>query len=409
MSPEDLIKQRWQRIETAVNLEEPDRVPLDLRLDYGFKAKWYGVTPYEFFFDLNKARQAIVKTAVDFPTDFPPAPFIGAGSLLGFVFRNHPELSRLTGTITGPMHDILRDKYTRWPGREISPNAGSFQFVGGEFLKAEEYDAFIEDPSKFMVEVVIPRAHQSLEKPGSVEAMTTLIKVGVEGTKYIKFLDSLIDDLAKAGYPSLLGSLASVPLDFLGDFLRTIPGILIDLRKIPGKVKEACEVLMKEMLLQRILTSKSKGFVLIPLHLNEYLSPKLYYEFYWPYLKEIIINFYNQGVKCYVVFEGRHDAYLESILELPKRWGIAHFEKTDVRKAKKVLEGHTCVMGGVPPTLLLSATPNEIEKYMKNLLEEVMPGGGFILATSTYVPAETPIENIKSVIRAVEKYGVYRR
>ncbi|MEM1784414.1 MAG: uroporphyrinogen decarboxylase family protein, partial [Candidatus Bathyarchaeia archaeon] len=69
----------------------------------------------------------------------------------------------------------------------------------------------------------------------------------------------------------------------------------------------------------------------------------------------------------------------------------------------------TCVMGGVPPTLLLNATPSEVEEYVRKLLEEVMPGGGFILATSAPIPAETPPENVKSVIRAVEKYGVYRR
>ncbi|MEM1565630.1 MAG: uroporphyrinogen decarboxylase family protein [Candidatus Bathyarchaeia archaeon] len=379
-------------------------------MDFGFRAKWYGITTYDFFFDYEKAKNAIIATAVDFPTDFPPLPMFGSGSLLGFALRDHPDISQIAGVLTGPMHDILRDKYTRWPGREISPNAGSFQFLGGEFLKAEEYDDFIKDPFGFIAEVVTPRAHQSLEKPGSAEAMATLIRVAVEGLKYIKAVDSLVNELIKLGYPSLLASITSVPLDFLGDFLRTIPGILLDLRKKPDKVKEACDVLMKETMPRRIiLTSKSTGFVLIPLHLNEYLSPKFYYEFYWPHLKRIITDLYNQGVKCQVAFEGRHDAYLESILELPKGWGIALFEKTDVRKAKKVLEGHTCVMGGIPPTLLLNATPKEVEDYVRKLLEEVMPGGGFILSTSTAIPAEVPPENVKSVINAVEKYGVYRR
>lgn len=409
INPEELARQKWRRIEAAANLKEPDRVPLEILLDFGFRAKWYGITTYEFFFNYEKAKNAILKTAIDFPTDFPPLPMFGSGSLLGFALREYPNISRIAGVLTGPMHDILRDKYTRWPGREISPNAGSFQYIGGEFMKAEEYDDFINDPSSFMAEVVIPRAHQSLEKPGSAKAMAALISATLEGLKYVEAVDSLINDLVKSGYPSILAAITSVPLDFLGDFLRTIPGVLLDLRKIPDKVKEACDVLMEETMPSRILTFKSTGFMLIPLHLNEYLSPKFYYEFYWPYLKRIITNLYNQGVKCQVAFEGRHDAYLESILELPKGWGIALFEKTDVRKAKKVLEGHTCVMGGVPPSLLLSATPSEIEEYIRKLLNEVMPGGGFILAASTAVPAETPPENVKSVIRAVEKYGVYRR
>ncbi|MEM2546468.1 MAG: uroporphyrinogen decarboxylase family protein, partial [Candidatus Bathyarchaeia archaeon] len=72
-------------------------------------------------------------------------------------------------------------------------------------------------------------------------------------------------------------------------------------------------------------------------------------------------------------------------------------------------EGHTCVMGGIPPTLLLNATPQQIEEYIKKLLEETMPGGGLILASTTAIPAETPPENIKAVIKAVEKYGTIRR
>ncbi|MEM1717221.1 MAG: uroporphyrinogen decarboxylase family protein [Candidatus Bathyarchaeia archaeon] len=412
---EKIAEQRLRRVQDAINLKEPDRVPLGLGFDYGFIAKWSGLTTYDVLFNYDKAREAIVKVARDFPVDNPPMAMLGTGSLVGFALRDYPDIAMFVGPLTGPMHDILRDKYTRWPGRELSPNTGSFQFIGGEFMRADEYDKFVENPSEFMAEVVVPRAHQSLERPGSAEAMAALIRACLEGMKYSNFLFSIAQDFARLGYPQRVGGgfLTSVPLDFLGDFLRTIPGILVDLRKQPEKVKLACDVLMDlmdESLLKRLPTPLPEGFSIgIPLHLNEYLSPKLYYEFYWPHLKKIIVDFYNRGARSFVAFEGRHDAYLESILELPRGWGVAYFEKTDVRKAKKVLAGHTCVSGGIPTTLLLSATPSEIEKYVKNLLEEMMPGGGFMLMTSTPIPAETPPENIRAVIRAVEKYGVYRR
>jgi len=407
-SSEELVKERFERINAAVNLEEPDKVPLSLNFDFGFKAKWAGITAYEFLFDYEKARKAIIKTATDFNTDMPSVPTLGTGSILVYALRDYQDVARYVSVLTGPIHAILRDKYTRWPGIELSPDTGSFQFIGGEFLKTEEYDKFIEDPVRFIAEVIVPRAHLSLERPNSPEAIATLMRVGLEGAKYAYHMDMLTEDLAKLGYPSLLMALTYVPLDFLGDFLRTIPKILLDLRKVPEKVKLACDVLMEKPLF-RTLTFKSTKFVLIPLHLNEYLSPKLYSEFYWPYLKTIIVELYKKGIKCQVAFEGRHDAHLETILELPKGWGIASFEKTDIRKAKKMLAGHTCVMGGIPPTLLLNATSDKIEEYVKKLLEDTMPGGGFILASSTVIPAETPPENVRAVIKAVEKYGVSRR
>jgi uroporphyrinogen-III decarboxylase len=200
---------------------------------------------------------------------------------------------------------------------------------------------------------------------------------------------------------------AYAPLDIIGDFLRGIENVLLDIRRYPDKVKKAAEALV-EPIVKYALSYKQRGlkWVMIPLHLNEYLSPKLYKEFYWPTLKEVILRLADEGMKAQVFFEGRHDAHLETILELPKGWGIAYFEKTDVVKAKKVLEGHTCVMGGIPMSLIVSGTPEKIEEYVKNLLEQVKPGGGFILSANIgTAPRETPIENITALIEAVEKYG----
>jgi uroporphyrinogen-III decarboxylase len=291
----------------------------------------------------------------------------------------------------------------------LSANSGSYQFIGGEFLRQDEYDEFIEDPVRFAAEKVVPRAHKALRRPGSAEAMAAIMKAALEGQRYSMFMKKLASEIAKLGYFLTPSVLTLVPLDFIGDYLRTIPNVLIDLWKVPEKVKMACDALLKVQysnLQQRFGSAKRVG---IPLHLNEYLSPRLYGEFYWPCLKKIIVDFNNIGIKCGVAFEGRHDAHLERILELPKAWGTAMFEKTDVRKAKRILGGHTCIAGGIPPTMLMQATPEKVEEYIKDLLEELMPGGGFILASSTAIPAETPVENIRAVIRAVEKHGIYRR
>lgn len=406
---EELAKERMERMEAVSNLKEPDRVPLQLHFDYGFIAKWSGITVHELLFDYGKAYKAIVKMARDFPTDSPPLPMMGSRCLLGFALRDYPEIAAFVGILTGRMHDVLQDTYTGWPGRELPVNSGSYQFIGGEFIKQDEYDEFIKNPIGFAAEKVVPRAHRALRKPGSAEAMAALMKAVLEGQRYSMFMEGLAGEIAKLGYVFNPSALTLVPLDFIGDYLRTIPGVLIDLWKIPEKVKMACDAMMRVQysnLSERFGSLKRVG---IPLHLNEYLSPKLYGEFYWPYLKKIIVDFNSIGIKCGVAFEGRHDAHLERILELPMAWGTAAFEKTDVRKAKRILAGHTCISGGIPPTLLMQATPEKVEEYVRDLLREVMPGGGFILASSTAIPAETPVENIRAVMRAVEKYGVYHK
>lgn len=74
---------------------------------------------------------------------------------------------------------------------------------------------------------------------------------------------------------------AYAPLDFIGDFLRDIKNVILDIYLVPDKVKQACEALTP--IIAKIGASgKQAGaqYALIPLHLNEYLSPKLYNEFY---------------------------------------------------------------------------------------------------------------------------------
>jgi len=64
-------------------------------------------------------------------------------------------------------------------------------------------------------------------------------------------------------------------------------------------------------------------------------------------------------------------------------------------------------MGGVPVSLLTGGTPEKIEEYIKNLLSQIKPEGGFILAPGINELPHVPIENVRAYINAVLKYGVY--
>ncbi|MCG0276832.1 MAG: hypothetical protein L5655_11900, partial [Thermosediminibacteraceae bacterium] len=382
----------------------PDRVPLR-----GFGGDiipaYYGITQHEFCYDYEKAAKAIEKYLKDFPFDWPSATIPALqGRMFGVAFSEYQEISHFITSITGPMHDALKDKYYRFPGRELSEIA-SPQFIGGTFMEASEYDEFSKNPAKFISEVIFPRACSGMATPK--EAMATMIRYGIELRRFDEAMRNIREISAELGYPSIPVALAYAPLDLIGDFLRGIENVLLDVRRCPEKVKKAAESLV-DPIVNSALAFKKRGAKLafIPLHLNEYLSPKLYNEFYWPTLKAVILRLLDEGIKSWVFFEGYHDAHLNTILELPAGWGIAFFEKTDVIKAKKLLQNHTCVMGGIPISLIVGGTPAKIEEYVKKLLEEVKPSGGFILAPNIeVVPADTPKENIHALVESVEKYG----
>jgi uroporphyrinogen-III decarboxylase len=399
-----LAEERLARLETAINLQEPDRVPV-WGIAGDIVPKYSGITQYEMYYESEKTVKAVAKFIKDFPFDMSMASLAALdGRVLAVAFAKHMDISPAIAFITGPIHDILGDKYTKFPGREIDENVTP-QFIGGTFMEPEEYDALIEDPIKFISETVLPRACKNLETPDQAKA--TWVRMGMELANAAKTQGEIARISAELGYPNFPMGWGYAPLDIIGDFLRGVANVVLDLRRYPDKVKKATEALLPP-LMDYALSNKDTGakYAFFPLHLNEYLSPKLYKEFYWPTLKAIILRLYEEGIKSIVFFEGRHDAHLETILELPKGWGVAYFEKTDVVKAKKLLQGHTCIMGGIPMGLVNGGTPAEIDEYIKNLIEQMKPGGGFILAPGVNVaPADTPLENIRAVIEAVEKYG----
>jgi uroporphyrinogen-III decarboxylase len=403
---QELAKERLARIEAAINLEEPDRVPYS-GVGGDVIPAYAGVTHHEYCYDYDKTREALKKFHRDFPCDWSFASgFTGVGvPPVTFAFADYPDVNAVFA-MYGTVHDLLGDVCTRYPGREIEENC-SPQFVGGKFMEAEEYDELIEDPIGFMAETILPRICKNLQT--TTKAMATWVRLGLEYRNIAAFMEGVNKDMEELGYPIMPITMGMVPLDLIGDGLRDVTNVLLDIYRRPDKVKKACDALM-DPIMKVGLALKPLGVKLafIPLHLNEYLSPELYKEFYWPYLKEIILGFLKEDIKSMVFFEGRHDAHLETILDLPRGWGIAYFEKTDVRKAKEVLKDHTCIMGGVPISLIVSSTPEKIDAYVKELLEDVKPGGGYILTTSVGVaPRDTPLENIRALASAVEKYGKY--
>jgi uroporphyrinogen-III decarboxylase len=277
-------------------------------------------------------------------------------------------------------------------------------------MKADEYDEFIEDPSRFLAEKLIPRSCRSLENPGSARAMASLIRWGAESSRSERASTKLKEELKRLGFPAFSGGFSYAPLDFIGDYLRDIKNVLLDVYRVPDKVKRAAEALtpliieMGRMVRQSVPEGTR---VFIPLHLNEYFSPKQYGEFYWPTLRKVVKELTDDDLIPYIFYEGYHDAHLETILELPKGKTISKFEKTDLRKAKEIIGEHSCIVGGSPASLLMGGTPAKVEEYVEGLLGDLKPGGGFIFSMAVSMPSTAKPENVKALVEAVKKHGMY--
>jgi uroporphyrinogen-III decarboxylase len=409
--PEAELKEKTERFLRAAQLKVPDRVPV-AGVGGDFLCRYTGITWYDMSYNLEKIPGAVLKFVHDFPSDWSIifAPMLLEGFVFALAFADYPDFSNTIRFLCGPVHDILKDKWSQWPGREIKEDMHP-QFRGGEFMKPEEYGKFIEDPVEFIHDTILPRACPGLGEPGSSRWNAAWIRVGMTMQKIGAFQTQLFGELIKRGNAAFPITNAYTPADVIGDFLRYPTGAMLDMRRTPRDFKAACDALVEHIL--KVATAVPPAppatFFFIPLHLNEMLPPKLYGEFYWPQLKKIIEVLVSKGYKGFVFFEGDHSPHVDTILELPKGWGIAWFERPrDFVAVWEKLKGHTTVMGGVPVSLIASGTPKQIDEYIKNLMVKIKPEGGFVLSPGVNeLPADTPVANVRAYINAALKYGAY--
>lgn len=420
--PEELLRERRERLERALQGKAPDRVPTMFVPAMDLQASYAGVSVADFCFDWDAQVRVALKWGEDFNVDgvdmlpyFPPGL---EGMIFAVAWADYPEFGYAARLLMGPFHDALRDRWTRWPGRELPPSYHP-QFIGGVFMKPEEYGQLAENPLEFITGVLLPRAVQAFERYSSPAAHSALMKLGAEVQRYYAAMARIGAEAAKMGYPSFAMGWGYAPLDLIGDFMRMPTNVMLDLRRRPDDVKAAVEALTP--LVVKAVRSTSpppdqaeKMFgsriveVFIPLHLNEMLPPKLFEEFYWPSLKKVIEEAASWGLMPTVFFEGDFTPFLHYILELPKGRVFGWFEKADLRKVREVLGDHIVVAGGIPVSVLMHADKDRVFEESCKLIRDVKEPGGFVFMGSGVSPgASTKIENLWAAIEAVRKCGVY--
>jgi hypothetical protein len=406
---------RARRFVDVFNIQEPDRVPVVL--NYGsLPFKEYGIQYREGVYNFEKAAQVYRWFNERFAADLDS--FSGPG-----------------GVIPGTALELLDYKLYVWPGHGLPDNATEHQFIEGEYIKAEEYDDLILNPSDFWMRTYLPRIFgslggfrdldsltdiieipvgylMSLTKPAVLDTLRALIAVGQELQKRIAILSEFGKQGIEAGYPVLRSTSCRAPFDAIGDSLRGTQGIMKDMYRCPDKLLEAMEVIGK-LQIKSVLSqsNREKAFmVTFALHkgADGWMSQKQFEIFYWPQLKKIINAFIEEGLIVKLFAEGSFNSRLDSVNEFPR--GTVHwfFDRTDMARAKSVLGNKCSIQGNVPISLLMIGKPAEVKEYCRQLIEMCGKGGGYILSPGS-VNINSNIENLKAMVQAAAEYGVYRK
>jgi uroporphyrinogen-III decarboxylase len=303
-------------------------------------------------------------------------------------------------------------------------------------MTADEYDDFLMDPSDYWLRVHMPRIVGALEPfaklspatymieqihvigyasryglPEVQTAMEKLMQAGREIMAWQQKLAPVNKKLDELGFPSFGGGFCYAPFDFIGDTLRGTKGIITDMYRRPAKLQEALARVTPIML--KMGTGVPLGaypVVSIPLHkgADGFMSDEQFRTFYWPSLLKVIQGLNKEGLVPRLFAEGGYNTRLEAIRpDLTKGGTIWHFDYTDMGRAKKIIGDVACLMGNVPGALIFTGTPDEVDAYCKDLIKIAGKGGGYIMATGVGIGRGAKVENVRAMINAARKYGVY--
>lgn len=411
---QELYKARKKRILDAATLKQPDRIPILLPFGY-MLARLGNITVQQLEADPAQAQAILEQAAQRYGADM------------------------IGGSGTSPVPSTLvGDRSTKWAGKDLPPTQ-PFQYVEGEYMKAEEYDQFLNDPSDFAIRTYLPRVFTKLaglsELPALgmnlygyynlrnatallnsavISAIQTLTQVGQFFAQSGPVMVENIKRLAALGCPMGViggGALIEAPFDFMSDTLRGMRGIFLDMRRCPEKLLEAENRVARIMVDYAIAQAKKMGrmYATFPLHrgADGFMSLAQFEKFYWPQFKWMLLQLIEAGITPYVYWEGIWDQRLEYLRELPRGKTIGWFQYGDIFKVKQVLGDTMCIIGGMPNSMLQAATPEEIRAYTKKLCEVMGKDGGFIMAPAIVTMDDCDPDRVQTWVGATKEFGVY--
>ena len=407
---------RAQRLVDVYNVQEPDRVPLNLPVG-NLPYTNYGINLRTAMYDYGKAVAACKKFNEELSEEL--------------EYWANPMM--LT---PGKILDLLDYRLYSWPGHRLGENVGSYQFLEAEYMKQDEYDALILDPSDYWFRTYLPRVFGALRPLEMLRPMTDMVEivnlvqlmplagqemqdmlqklmdVGKEYQKLMKAMADLGPSGAANGYPAVFGAFCKAPFDTLGDTLRGTQPILKDMYRRPDKLLEALDV-VADFTIRSVLTAPNAAnifMVTYPLHkgADGWMSQKQFETFYWPSLKKVMDAFIREGLIQNMFAEGGYNTRLETVNEFPKGAVCWYFDRTDMARAKRILGDKCAIQGNVPSSLVVTGTPEDMKAHCRKLIEECGKGGGYILSAGAI--AENPkLENLRAMVQAVNEYGFYRK
>lgn len=401
---------RLKRIDDAIAMKEPDRIPFVPFFD-GVMQRMYGSSFADNFYDYRKAGDA----AVSFYKDHPLCD--------AYIFG---------ASTSGRANELAGSSMIDWPGRPGTKvdKYSTHQVIEREYLDPEEYPELIDDYTGFMVRKYLPRAYTNLKgfenfsltptvvlstgmlaplySPQMLEAYKTLEAIGQADAEAAAASAVTSEKMGELGLAPFITGMSEAPFDILGDYFRGTVGLMEDLFEYEDEIAKVCDMFADQQIaaLQYFKYAPMPvKRVFFPLHkgMDGFLSPRHYEKLYWQPLKRIMDALIEMDVTPFIYTEGKYSTRLDTLTDVPKGKVLFHFEDVDMAEAKKKFDGIACISGNLPVQMLEFGKKEQVEDYVKYLIDTCGPGGGYIFDMNGSLENAVP-ENLDAMFNTFEKY-----
>ncbi len=360
MPENELLTQKFENFQKAISRQEGAYVPNAINAGTGGPMGYAGVRTIDVLDDAAAYARGMTAIYDDMWAD--------VALINGGTTTKHLEEAMLH----------VENKY--------GPDGNTLEHVQLSPMQPDEYDQLIDDPVRFINEVLLPRKFPELyaDPKYAREALKTYAQ---EQFHVFAELPGATQKVLEERYGITtivnLAERIETPLDMLFDYFRGFRGTLTDLRRYKDKVPAALEAIWNARCQPILDTPYTASFPYTwqPPHIPCYLSPKQFDELYWPHEKPQIERYISNGGKHYFIMEGKFEKIWDHFRELPKDSVILHVDDDDIVQAKKEIGDWQIIAGGLKLTDVRMKTFDQIKDDIKRVIDECAPGGGFIYTT----------------------------
>jgi hypothetical protein len=405
--------ERTGMVRDVLELRRPVRVPISPWAGL-FPVRCAGMTARDAYYDTPRLARAMA----DYHA----------------TFRPDTQASYMT-LVPGRALELLEYRMYDWPGHGTEDDSG-YQYNEAEYMEADDYGLLLQDPSAFWQTRYLPRMFGALEPLAGLAPVTDLGEIPSVAPFFMRLvappvremLESMLaagdaalewfrlmaagsrETAATVGIPGFTGSTAKAPYDVIGDTMRGTRGVMLDTFRRRTELADALERLVPITVdaARRAADASRNPFVFMPLHkgADGFLSGKDFEELYWPTLKAVIVGLIEEGLVPQLFVEGSFNHRLDVVVddEIPAGRTIWLFDATDMTAVRDRFRGYACFGGNVPGALLSIGSPQDVDTYVRDLLEGVAGDGGFILSTGVVADDAKPA-NFAAMMEAGRRYG----